>query len=69
MPVGTVKFFDANKGFGFIIPDGRGKDVFVDMSTVERSGMGMLSEGQRVHYDTEISRRSGKIYATNLRPA
>jgi CspA family cold shock protein len=49
MPVGTVKFFDVNKGFGFIIPDGGGKDVFVHISAVERSGMGTLSQGQRVH--------------------
>jgi CspA family cold shock protein len=69
MPVGTVKFFDVKKGFGFIIPDGGGKDVFVHVSAVERSGIGTLSEGQRVRFDTEISRRSGKIYATNLRPA
>jgi CspA family cold shock protein len=65
MPVGTVKFFDVNKGYGFIIPDGGGSDVFVHISAVERT----LSEGQRVHFDTEISRRSGKIYATSLRPA
>jgi cold shock protein len=69
MPVGTVKFFDVNKGYGFIVPDGGGRDVFVHLSTVERSGIGELREGQRVHFDTEISRRSGKIYATSLRPA
>jgi CspA family cold shock protein len=69
MPVGTVKFFDVGKGFGFIIPDGRDKEIFVHISAVERSGMGTLREGQRVQYDTEISRRTGKIYATKLRPA
>jgi cold shock protein len=67
MPVGTVKFFDVDKGYGFIIPDRRGREVFVSSSAVERSGLGTLREGERVHYDTEISRRSGKIYVTNLR--
>ena len=69
MAVGTVKFFNTNKGFGFISPDDCGKDVFVHITAVERSGMGSLREGQKVSYETETDRRSGKIAATNLRPA
>ena len=69
MAVGTVKFFNVNKGFGFISPDGGGQDVFVHVTAVERSGMGSLREGQKVNFDTETDRRSGKIAATNLRPA
>jgi cold shock protein len=68
MAVGTVKFFNVNKGFGFISPDDGGKDVFVHVTAVERSGMGSLREGQKVSYDTETDRRSGKNAATNLRP-
>jgi CspA family cold shock protein len=68
MPVGTVKFFNVNKGFGFISPDGGGKDVFVHATAVERSGMGALREGQKVSFDTETDRRSSKTSATNLRP-
>jgi CspA family cold shock protein len=69
MPVGTVKFFNVNKGFGFITPDDGGKDVFVHVSAVERSGIGTLREGQKVSFDTEMDRRSGKTSATNLRAA
>jgi CspA family cold shock protein len=69
MTIGTVKFFNVNKGFGFISPDGGGKDVFVHATAVERSGMGTLREGQKVSFDTEADRRSGKIAATNLRAA
>jgi CspA family cold shock protein len=69
MPVGTVKFFNVNKGFGFISPDGGGNDVFVHITAVERSGMGSLRDGQKVTFDTETDRRSGKTAATNLRPA
>jgi CspA family cold shock protein len=69
MPVGTVKFFNVNKGFGFIAPDGGGNDVFVHATAVERSGMGTLREGQKVSFETETDRRSGKTAATNLRPA
>jgi CspA family cold shock protein len=69
MPVGTVKFFNTTKGFGFISPDGGGKDVFVHVTAVERAGMGTLREGQKVSFDTETDRRSGKTAATNLRPA
>jgi CspA family cold shock protein len=69
MAVGTVKFFNTNKGFGFISPDDGGKDVFVHATAVERSGMGSLREGQKVSFDSETDRRSGKTAATNLRPA
>jgi CspA family cold shock protein len=67
MPVGTVKFFNTNKGFGFIAPDGGGNDVFVHATAVERSGIGSLREGQKVSFETETDRRSGKTAATNLR--
>ena len=69
MPVGTVKFFNVNKGFGFIAPDGGGNDVFVHATAVERAGLGTLREGQKVSFETETDRRSGKTAATNLRPA
>jgi CspA family cold shock protein len=68
MPVGTVKFFSISKGFGFIAPDGGGNDVFVHATAIERAGMGTLREGQKVSFDTEADRRSGKTAATNLRP-
>lgn len=63
--IGTVKFFDATKGFGFISPDNGGKDAFVHISAVERSGMATLNEAQRVRYDLENDRR-GRESATNL---
>jgi CspA family cold shock protein len=69
MPVGTVKFFNINKGFGFISPDDGSQDVFVHVTAVERSGMGSLREGQKISFDSERDRRSGKTAATNLRPA
>lgn len=62
---GTVKFFNAIKGFGFISPDGGGKDIFVHATAVERAGLRSLAEGQRVTYDTETDARGGK--AVNLR--
>lgn len=57
---GTVKFYNANKGFGFIQPEDNSKDVFVHASALERAGMSMLSEGQKVSFDTQIDSRSGK---------
>ncbi|RVU17095.1 cold-shock protein [Methylobacterium oryzihabitans] len=69
MNVGTVKWFNGQKGFGFIQPDDGGKDVFVHISAVERSGMQTLSEGQKVSYEMETDRRSGKQSAGNLRAA
>src|SRR3954465_7894703 len=69
MATGTVKWFNETKGYGFIQPDQGGKDVFVHISAVERSGMRGLAEGQKVSYDVEADRRSGKETATNLRAA
>lgn len=69
MAVGTVKFFNTTKGFGFISPDAGGADVFVHISAVERAGMRSLAEGQKVNFDVEQDRRSGKSAATNLSAA
>src|SRR3954454_25094587 len=69
MPTGTVKWFNEQKGYGFIQPDQGGKDVFVHISAVERSGMRTLVEGQKVSYEVEADRRTGKESATNLRAA
>ena len=66
MPVGTVKWFNAQKGYGFIQPENGDKDVFVHISAVERSGLGSLHDGQRLSYDLERDQRSGKMSATNL---
>jgi CspA family cold shock protein len=68
MPIGTVKFFNEHKGFGFIAPEGGGNDAFVHISAVERSGMNTLRENQRVSYDLEEDRR-GKMAACNLKDA
>ena len=68
MPVGTVKFFNESKGYGFIAPDGGGQDAFVHITAVERAGMSTLRENQRVAYDLEEDRR-GKMAAGNLRSA
>ena len=62
--IGTVKFFDATKGFGFIQPESGEKDVFVHVSAVQRAGMDTLTEGQRVNYDVVTER--GKLAASNL---
>ena len=67
MPVGTVKWFNATKGFGFIQPDGGAADVFVHISAVERSGLGTLNEGQKVSFDTEVNPKNGKSAAINLK--
>ena len=67
MAVGTVKWFNATKGYGFIAPEGGGKDVFVHISAVEAAGMGSLNEGQRVSYDVVTDR--GKQAAGNLKSA
>jgi len=68
MPIGTVKFFNEQKGYGFIAPEGGGQDAFVHISAVERSGMSTLRENQRVSYELEEDRR-GKMAATNLSDA
>ena len=61
MMTGTVKFYNGQKGFGFIQPDDGGKDVFVHATALERSGMRGLAEGQKVNFDTETDRKSGKL--------
>jgi CspA family cold shock protein len=66
MAVGTVKFFNAQRGFGFIQPEGGGKDVFVHISAVEKAGLHHLAEGQRVSFDVEKDRR-GRDSVVNLR--
>jgi cold shock protein len=66
MATGTVKFFNAQKGYGFIVQDAGGPDVFVHVSAVERAGMRSLNEGQKLSFDIEADRRSGKSAATNL---
>jgi CspA family cold shock protein len=68
MTTGTVKFFNADKGYGFITPDEGGKDAFVHISAVERAGMVTLRDNQRVHFEMEEDRR-GKMAAVNLQPA
>jgi CspA family cold shock protein len=69
MASGTVKFFNSQKGFGFIQQDGGGPDVFVHVSAVERAGMRGLAEGQKLQFDIEADRKSGKSSATNLQTA
>ncbi|WP_310467312.1 cold-shock protein [Sphingomonas sp.] len=68
MPIGTVKFFNAAKGYGFIKPDGGENDAFVHISAVERAGMQTLDTDQRVSYDIEEDRR-GRASAVNLQQA
>ena len=65
---GTVKFFNATKGYGFIQPDNGSKDVFVHISAVEAAGLGTLTENQKITFDTETG-RNGKTSAVNLRAA
>jgi CspA family cold shock protein len=66
MSTGTVKWFNDQKGYGFIQPDEGGKDVFVHVSAVERSGLSGLAEGQKISYELEADRRTGKPAAVNL---
>ena len=68
MPIGTVKFFNADKGYGFIAPEDGGNDAFVHISAVERAGMRTLDKDQRVSYELEEDRR-GKMSAVNLTAA
>lgn len=68
MPIGTVKFFNADKGYGFIAPEGGGNDSFVHISAVEKSGMRTLDKDQRVSYELETDQR-GKTSAVNLAQA
>jgi len=67
MATGTVKWFNGQKGFGFIQPDGNGQDVFVHISAVERAGLSSLNEGQKVSFELEQDKRSGKMSAGQLK--
>lgn len=69
MNFGTVKWFNATKGFGFIQPDNGGSDVFVHISAVERAGMASLAEGQKLQFDVVRDNKSGKSSAGNLQVA
>ena len=69
MNTGTVKFYNDQKGYGFIQPDSGGKDVFVHATALERAGMRSLVDGQKVAFDTAEDRRSGKIAVNNIRNA
>jgi len=66
MATGTVKFFNAQKGYGFIVQDNGGPDVFVHISAVERAGMHNLNEGQKLSFDVQADPRNGKSAAANL---
>ncbi len=66
---GTVKFFNTTKGYGFISPDGGGKDVFVHITAVERSGLKSLNEGQRISFETQPDPRGKGDKAVDLQPA
>ena len=69
MEAGTVKFFNEQKGFGFIAPDNGGNDVFVHVTALERAGLRSLTQGQKVSFDTEQDKRSGKTAVANIRAA
>lgn len=66
MTNGTVKFYNEVKGYGFISPDGGGKDVFVHATALERAGLGALAEGQKVAFETELDQRSGKAAVSKI---
>ncbi|SFJ61349.1 cold-shock protein [Aerobium aerolatum] len=69
MTIGTVKFFNETKGYGFIAPDEGGDDVFVHISAVERAGMRTLVEGQKISFEAVLDKRKGKSAAENLQQA
>ncbi|MFY0610261.1 MAG: cold-shock protein [Hyphomicrobiaceae bacterium] len=69
MTKGTVKFYNGQKGFGFIAPDDGGADVFIHATALERAGIHSLSEGQTVSFDTEVDARSGKTAVANVQVA
>jgi CspA family cold shock protein len=68
MPIGTVKWFNSTKGFGFIQPENGGPDVFVHISAVERAGLRGLTEGQKISYEEQMDPRRNKSAAENLKP-
>jgi CspA family cold shock protein len=67
MQLGTVKYYNSKRGFGFIQPDDGGEDVFIHATALERAGTSSLSEGQKVTFDIQEERRSGKISVSNIR--
>lgn len=67
MPAGTVKWYNSQKNYGFIVPDQGGSDMFVHASALEASSLETLNENQRIVYDTETNKRTGKLAAVNLR--
>ncbi len=69
MTIGTVKWFNSTKGFGFIQPDDGGKDVFVHISAVERAGMQGLAEGQKISFEQQRDSKTGRDAAVDLKPA
>ena len=69
MITGTVKFFNADKGYGFIAPEGGGNDAFVHISAVERAGLSNLNEGEKVSYEEQRDPKRGKTSAENLKKA
>lgn len=69
MSIGTVKWFNSTKGFGFIAPSNGGQDVFVHVSAVERAGMNGLNEGQQISYELQRDAKSGKMSAEQLEAA
>ncbi|MCB1465348.1 MAG: cold-shock protein [Nitratireductor sp.] len=69
MQTGTVKFFNATRGFGFIQPDEGGADVFVHVTAVERAGLNAIVEGQKLNFEVVTDRRSGKVAADNISAA
>jgi CspA family cold shock protein len=69
MPTGTVKFYNDQKGYGFIAPDGGGNDVFVHATALERAGLSGLRENQKVSFETEVDRRSGKTAVSTIKLA
>ena len=69
MNTGTVKWYNAQKGYGFIQPDNGGKDVFVHATALERAGLRDLREGQKVSYELQTDQRSGKVAAVSLQAA